>query len=698
MELEYRQDNRHNWRKRAIAALIIGVMPSSVYSTAQTIVSMELGVPSTVPIAQTGIPSGTPMVIPRIRPTPITASKTLAEITINMPSAGLLSVVPEPELPPSANRFNPSARQLVGIDIATGESLTTPSTDTSPVVDLPVPRIQPVESTVAPPAAPVVLAETIKIIPLEEAAPEPVQIVQTPERQAPQPVEPQPVAPDPEPSAPEPVQIAQRPEPEEPAPIVPEVPEAEPDLPQIVLRPAPEATEATDFILSESGIAALPQLAPSFDAEASDLPDFDASMPIINSQIARLQLDEWFNRLAKAPLRHPSVLAAEFGEQEAISTISEAKAILYPQVAVSLSADSQKSIRDGQETSSVQGLEASDEVRLNPNVTISQLVYDGGASQSRIKAAQARSEAATSRKLSTELGIALRAADTLIELAKLQEQLDAARDNLDEVSRLRDMIRARVEMGRDSPSEMLQMNTRVFEARNQVVRLLGLRAEAGARHEETFGEPPVILAFPDVFAPIPMSVDSGMDVAMRFNPDIINARHLIDAASAEWSAAQRDGLPRIEVEARMNAYDAIGSGTDYYDTFVGLSVSHNLFDGGRQKAIKERSANALERTQAQYEQTLADIELALKRAYANRESIIPSYKSLQAQLDQKLKTRIAYEEQFITGRRPLNDLITAQQQVLDAALTVIDSKAELHRQHFTILALIGDLAVKPKGN
>jgi outer membrane protein TolC len=453
--------------------------------------------------------------------------------------------------------------------------------------------------------------------------------------------------------------------------------------------------EYPGIILTEELIATIPQS--TTDLEVIDLPVFDSSMPVMASiarDIARLQLDEWFHRLAKAPLTHPSVIAARFSEQEAISTISEAKAILYPQVSLGLSADSQRSTRDGEKVSSIQGLDTSDKIRMNPNLSIKQLLFDGGATQSRILAAESRSNAAASRRESTEIGVALRAADTLIELAKLQEQLESARDSLDEVERLRDMIRERVNAGRDSPSEMLQMNTRVFEARNQVIRLQGLRAEAGARHEETFGEPPVILAFPDVFAPIPMSVESGVDVAIRSNPDIVNSRKLVDVAIAEYEAAKQDGMPRIEAEMRINSYDTARSGLDFYDTFVGVSVTQNLFDGGRQNAVEKRSATGIERTRAQSQQTLADVEFAIKRAYSNRESLIPRYKSLQAQLDQKLKTRQAYEAQFIAGRRPLNDLITAQQQVLDAALNVVETKAELHRQHFTILALIGDLIVK----
>lgn len=453
-----------------------------------------------------------------------------------------------------------------------------------------------------------------------------------------------------------------------------------------------ESSGNQELVVDEEDIAAIFFDPPSLNR--SDLIDFDASMPIIASPVARLQLDEWFERISSAKAEHPSVLAARLNEQETASIINEAKSVLTPQVQIGLSYDAERNMRNGERISSLQGLEPTNTPRLNANLSLNQLLFDGGAAFARIDAARSRNKAAANRRESTEVAISLRAADNLIELAKLQEQLEAARDNLAEVSRLRDMINERVRIGRDSPSEMLQMNTRVYEARNQVVRLLGLRAEAGARHEETFGEPPVILAFPTVFAPIPLSEESAMDVAMRRNPDILNARQLVAAAIAENRAAKADGLPRIEVQARANSFDAFGGGPEYNDAFVGINVSYDLFDGGRKKAISSRTSIAVERVREQNNQVVKDVELALKQAYANRQSLIPRYKSLQAQLDQQIKTRKAYEEQFLSGRRPLNDLIGAQQQVLDAALITIESKAQLHRQHFLILALMGDLTLQ----
>jgi len=457
--------------------------------------------------------------------------------------------------------------------------------------------------------------------------------------------------------------------------------------------PGPEAP-APEPVPARPGMPPPHDLAPWALVESEDgaLPVFDSSMPVIRNEVARLQLEEWRRHVGEAVARHPSVRAAEYAEQESISSIGEAKAQLYPQVSLGLNTDLRRSIRDGKPYATVSDLPVDDEVRLNPNLTVRQLVFDGGATSSRGKAAMARSLAARERRVSTEEGVALRAVATMIELAKLQEQLEFARENLSEVRRLRDMIRARVDAGRDAPSEMLQMNSRVFEARNEVVLLEGRRAEAGARYEEVFGGTPVVLAFPDVFAPIPMSMSGGMDAALRKNPDLLSSKALVDAAAADYKAAWGALYPRLEVEANLTVYDVTRNESDYYDSFVGLKLSHNILDGGLKSSTKARTRSQMERARSEYDNTQRAVELALRRAYANREALIPQYKALQAQLDHKRETQRAYEEQFLAGRRPLNDLVAAQQQVIDTAIRTLDYKAELHRQHFVILSLIGELA------
>lgn len=428
---------------------------------------------------------------------------------------------------------------------------------------------------------------------------------------------------------------------------------------------------------------------PLYDPEVE--PWLSAEMPVVDNPVSRLQLEEWLTKIEQAQLDHPAVEAAVFSEEQAISVIGEAQALLRPRVSVGASASSNRSYRAGVRVPTVSGMDPSSTPRLDPNVIASYTLYDGGAARARVQEATSQALSARHSRRSVEGGVALRAADTLIDLARIQEQLIAARENLDVMELIREMIRGRVDAGRDAPSEMLQMNGRVLEAQRQVADLIGQRAEAGARHSEIFGEPPVILAFPTVFAPIPASYESGRSIAMRQNPDIIASRATLDAAVSRDVALRADGLPRVEVEARVDYFDVTRNRSDFYDTSIGLNFTYEIYDGGLRRARQQGSRSRLSEAEAANQQIIRDVELTLATAYANREGLIPEFRIIQGQLDHVIATRDAYQEQFIAGRRDLNELISAQQQVFGVSLQVSDFEAELHRQHFTILSLLGEL-------
>jgi len=81
----------------------------------------------------------------------------------------------------------------------------------------------------------------------------------------------------------------------------------------------------------------------------------------------------------------------------------------------------------------------------------------------------------------------------------------------------------------------------------------------------------------------------------------------------------------------------------------------------------------------------------VSQAYSSRASLRPQLLSLEDQVDANQSTLDAYEEQFLAGRRPLNDLVTAQRELYGARAQLLDTQGELHLQHFSIRRLTGDL-------
>ncbi len=448
-------------------------------------------------------------------------------------------------------------------------------------------------------------------------------------------------------------------------------------------------------LLSGCAASAQPAMPNALDSPRRALPEIvvqtrdwlQADMPVIDNPVARLQLEEWLQRISEASDSHPSVRAAQAAADISVSTIEEAQALLRPQVSGGVFANIERSRRDGAKI----GSDSSSELAIDPNIAISQIIYDGGAQQARIDAASSRAVSARNRLTSAEGGIALRAADTLIELARIQQHVELAETNLSEVRRIRNMISDRVQAGRDSPSDILQMNGRVAEAQRQVADLVAQRADVGARHLEIFGQRPVVLAFPSVFAPIPTNVLSALDVASSKNPDILSSKAEVKAAMLDERAVEGDSMPRIEVEGRVDYYDIARDRASSYDASVGLRVTYDLYDGGLRRAQEKSSQGEVRLAEAEAEQVTRDIELALSQAYANRAGLIPELKIAKGQLNQVVATRDAYQEQFIAGRKLLSDLISAQQEVFAVGLQVTELEADLHRQHFTIMSLLGEL-------
>lgn len=452
---------------------------------------------------------------------------------------------------------------------------------------------------------------------------------------------------------------------------------------QVMAQSRPNTTADDPFMIS--------QMNPNRRLRETDLPLFDETMPVIDDDIARLQLKQWQDLIVSAIDTHPATQVARFGERAAEAGVEERASALFPQVSLGVSGAVERSVRDGERVPSLNGMEADNRLQISPELTLRQLIFDGGATRSRIDAAEGQFTVASKRREATEQNVAVQAANTLITLAKTQEQLQIAEAHLNEVERIRDMIRERVNAGRDAPSEMISINARVFEARNRIRSIQTEQAAATAEFREVFAAPPVILAFPDVFAPIPLNPRTGFDLALALNPEVQASQASVDVALAELEASRGDGMPRIEVEASATGFDTFNRGDDYYDSSIGLRLTTDLFDGGRQEAAVQRALSNLESARFRHDQTVNAVERVINSAYSERVNLIPQFKASQAKRDQEIASREAYVEQWLAGRRPLNDLLAAQDRVFQNSLEAIELKSELHRQHFFILSLIGDL-------
>lgn len=473
------------------------------------------------------------------------------------------------------------------------------------------------------------------------------------------------------------------------APTAPPVPEPE-AIPQLeaVPQPAPDSEPAPASELAME-LEPMPVPVPIADQPAAGVDSVDDTQVV--GELDALQLREWMMQMRSAVTDHPSVRVARLQAQASSAAVDQARAARLPQLTLSSDLGNDRSVRDGVQTSSAGGVADERDVQISPTLDADLLLFDGGAARAGVDAAQSRVQAGDVATQSTSSVIALRAAQTLIDLATLRAQIQLAEANLTEVRRLRAMIQERAAAGRDSPSDMFRMNSRVDEARNTLEQRIAAFNGARADYAEVFRSEPMILGLPPVYAPVPDVVQTAIERAIQQNPDLLEAQALARAADLEFSARRASRWPQVSLGASVTGYDVTREGEDYYDSFIGLRLSTPLFDGGRRKAQINQAQRQATLEQARVDEIRANIVRALSQAYASRASLKPQLSSLDAQVRANRATLDAYEEQFFSGRRPLNDLVTAQRELYGAQAQQLTLRGELHTQHFTIRRLTGDL-------
>lgn len=408
-------------------------------------------------------------------------------------------------------------------------------------------------------------------------------------------------------------------------------------------------------------------------------------------ELTGLQLDEWIAQMRAAVNGHPSVRVAQLQAQASEAGVDQARAARMPQITLSSEVGNERSVRDGGEPTSAGGIGEERDLQITPTLDASWLLFDAGSTRAGIDAAQRRVEAGDIAALSAADQIGFQAAQTLINLATLRAQIDLAEENLDEVRRLRAMIQERADAGRDSPSDLFRMRARVQEARNTLEQRIAAFNAARANYAEVFRADPIILGLPPAYIPVPETARSAIERAVSRNPDLRQANALAAAAKREVDARQAALWPQISLGASVTGYDVTREDDNFYDSFVGLRVNAPLLDGGSRRAELEQQQRQASLEQARVDELRANIVQAVSEAYSSRASLRPQLLSLEDQVDANQSTLDAYEEQFLAGRRPLNDLVTAQRELYGARAQLLDTRGELHLQHFSIRRLTGDL-------
>ncbi len=327
------------------------------------------------------------------------------------------------------------------------------------------------------------------------------------------------------------------------------------------------------------------------------------------------------------------------------------------------------------------------------SVVVRQVLFDGFASIHDIWRQSARVNAAAFRvRERTEL-IALDAAEAYVDVVRYLRLIGLGEQNVANHEKIFSNVNSRFSGGRAGEGDLEQARERVESARAALAEFRKSLDEARAKYRKVVGLEPFNLRFPGALGGMPGSRDEALAVAVRFNPTILAAGADRDAAKHAFRVTDGALVPTFSLEGRAshsdNTYPYLG--TTFEDYSGRVVMSWDIFRGGQD--VWRRSEMAERHTEAtmRHARLQRDALESIDKAWAARTITATRVAALTRQLAANRKTIAAFDKEYELGQRSLIDLLNAQNQYFNAAVSLTSSRGVIVFADYQLLAAMGTL-------
>lgn len=322
-------------------------------------------------------------------------------------------------------------------------------------------------------------------------------------------------------------------------------------------------------------------------------------------------------------------------------------------------------------------------------IAIVQPLYQGG----RVKALKAQAKAgilAQRESLrATENQLFLLAANAYLDVKLAEETAIIRRNNVRVLDRQLLAANERFNVGQGTRTDIAQSEARLAGAEAGLAQSDAQLQSARAVYQRFVGRMPVDLQATPRFA-VPNTVNDALRRARDNNPQLIAAYFSEQAGKAAIDVAKAAGRPTLSLNGTVGAQRGELFGFEDAETAaLTAQISIPIFSGGLNASRVRQAKHAKTRLAFESRDAELEIDQTVVQAWAQRQA---AQATLDASRKQVRSAEIAFEgvtlEQELGNRTQL-DVLDAEQELLNAKLSVINTERDFNAATFQLLSIIG---------
>lgn len=330
-------------------------------------------------------------------------------------------------------------------------------------------------------------------------------------------------------------------------------------------------------------------------------------------------------------------------------------------------------------------------------LTLSQLIYDGGASVLGKQSAQETVLSTRQSLIDIEQQVLFRAATAYLSVLLQEETVQIRLNNVDLSGEELRASQDRFEVGEVTRTDVALSEAQLASSRADLAAARGDLSTAQAEYVNAVGKQPGRTAGQPGLPNLPRTSAEAINLAQRNHPAILSAQHQVRAFDLIVEQ-QKAGLgPNVSLSADVGVTESYDNDDYTNDAGVALTFNQPIYAGGRLAANVRRAMATRDASRANLLNVQKDITQGVTDAFSRFQA---ASASLTASIERVRASQVAFDgirEEATLGARTTLDVLNAQQDLLDARLAEVASRTERSLAAYQLLQAQGLLTAERLG-
>jgi adhesin transport system outer membrane protein len=331
--------------------------------------------------------------------------------------------------------------------------------------------------------------------------------------------------------------------------------------------------------------------------------------------------------------------------------------------------------------------------RSEGSVTLSQTIWDGLATASRVDINKNKLGSVDNRLIDNAEALGLDAVLAHIEVLRQREIVRLSEINVQQHESILGSQQERSRMGAASVSDVTQTQGRLARAQSTLIEARSALQVAEAAYFRLTGQMvPETLGPAEAPTATPPSVDAALADSQSSNPKVQALISDVRTSEAEIDLAKSGYHPVIYAEVGPTYKDQVESSRTYeWGTAAMLRMNWNLFNGGADMAAVKGASARSRQSRQELQNQIDELGRETRSTWTQMLSAREQQRYFLSAIDYNVQTRDAYMQQFLVGQRSLLDVLDAENELYSSSIQEVTSRLNDAGAQYRLLALGGKL-------